>query len=452
MRIDRHLSSSARTIGCVSASILLLLVQGALLFSYGQQRANSVDIDRGRTMLKTIKDDLKANYYDPTYHGMDLEVRFKTADEKIKQAASLGQIFGIVAQVLLDLDDSHTFFVPPQRSYRSEYGWQAQMIGDKALVVAVKPGSDAEAKGLQPGDEIYSVDGVHLTRKNMWVFEYLYHALRPQPAMRLATIKPDGKQEELNVLTKLQEGKRILNLTLNDMGSDYFDLIRESENESRLHRARWVEVGEDLIILKMPDFVMPKENVDELVGKFRKRKAVILDLRGNGGGYVEALLHFTGYFVDHDVKVADPKGRKEIKPMIAKTHGDSIFKGKLIVLIDSGSASAAELFARVVQLEKRGIVIGDNSSGSVMRARSQGHQLGVDTIVLWGVSITDADLIMADGKSLEHVGVVPDETRLPTAADLAAKRDPVLTYAASLVGVDVSPEKAGHFFPIEWRK
>lgn len=59
---------------------------------------------------------------------------------------------------------------------------------------------------------------------------------------------------------------------------------------------------------------------------------------------------------------------------------------------------------------------------------------------------------MADGKSLEHVGVVPDETKLPTAADLAAKRDPVLAYALSLMGKNISAEKAGEWFPIEWRK
>ena len=59
---------------------------------------------------------------------------------------------------------------------------------------------------------------------------------------------------------------------------------------------------------------------------------------------------------------------------------------------------------------------------------------------------------MADGKSLEHVGVTPDEIKLPAAADLAAHRDPVLAYAASLLGVTMTAEKAGSFFPIEWRK
>jgi C-terminal processing protease CtpA/Prc len=83
--------------------------------------------------------------------------------------------------------------------------------------------------------------------------------------------------------------------------------------------------------------------------------------------------------------------------------------------------------------------------------RYQFHQ-GADTQIFYGASITDADLIMGDGKSLEHLGVVPDELILPSAADLAAGRDPVLARAAKLAGVELDPVKAGQLFPIEWRK
>jgi C-terminal processing protease CtpA/Prc len=87
-----------------------------------------------------------------------------------------------------------------------------------------------------------------------------------------------------------------------------------------------------------------------------------------------------------------------------------------------------------------------------MEARYFPHKSGVDVVAFWGVSITDADLIMADGKSLEKTGVNPDENLLPSAADLAAKRDPVLARAADLVSVKLDAAKAGSLFPIEWRK
>ena len=428
----------------VLTSILLLVAVNPV----AAQKPSGFDIERGRMMLQTVKEDLKKYYYDPQYHGMDVDARFKQADEKIKQATSLGQIFGTIAQALIDLNDSHTFFYPPDRPYRTEYGWQMQMIGDQPLVIAVKPGSDAESKGLQPGDRIINADGVELTRKNSWIFKYLYNALRPQPGIVLQVEKPDGKQQELPLLAKIKQGKRVLDLT----SSDIYELIRESENQSRLHRHRYVEFGDDLFIWKMPHFDMTKADVDDFVGKFRKRKALLLDLRGNGGGFEETLLRLVGNIMDHDVKVGDLKSRKEQKPVVAKTRGNEIFTGKIVVLIDSQSGSASELFARIIQLEKRGIVIGDVSAGAVMRSRSYNHQLGIDQVIFYGVSITDSDLIMADGKSLEHVGVVPDELKLPSPSDLATQRDPVLAYAASLLGVELTPEKAGALFPIEWRK
>jgi carboxyl-terminal processing protease len=147
------------------------------------------------------------------------------------------------------------------------------------------------------------------------------------------------------------------------------------------------------------------------------------------------------------------KYRKELKPEIAKTRGSgSVFKGQLVVLIDSESGSAAELFSRIIQLEKRGTVLGDRSSGAVMQSLVYSHQAGLEVVTFYAASITNADWIMTDGKSLEHTGVTPDKLMLPTAADMAAGRDPVLAHAASLAGLKLDAEKAGKLFPIEWKK
>jgi len=417
------------------------------LNSYGQQPPSGFEKERGRMMLSAVKKDLKDYYYDSDFHGMDIEARFKTAEEKIKQAQSIGQIFGTIAQVLVELNDSHTTFLPPGRSSKTEYGWQMQAIGDKAYVTTVKPGSDAEGKGLKPGDEIYSIDDLAPLRDNIWKINYMYRILRPRPGMRLVLIKPDGKEQQLDVLARVQQGKHITDLTSDEI----WNLIRESESEDRLQRHRYLDLNDDVFVWKMPEFDMPKADVDAMVDKFRKKKALILDLRGNPGGAVETLLRLLGNVLDHDVTMQE-KRRKETKPLIAKSRVSEVYAGKIIVLIDSQSASCSELFARVMQLEKRGLVIGDRSAGAVMESRYHGHEVGVDVVAFYGASITEADLIMSDGKSLEHVGVTPDELKLPTAKDLAALRDPVLAYAISLTGSTMTPEKAGALFPVEWRK
>lgn len=113
------------------------------------------------------------------------------------------------------------------------------------------------------------------------------------------------------------------------------------------------------------------------MAKARKHAVLVVDLRGNPGGAVECLQYLLGGVFDHEVKIADKIMRSKTTPMVTKSHHDP-FTGKLIVLVDSGSSSGAELFARVVQIEKRGTVIGDRSSGLVlMESRIYPRSIGL---------------------------------------------------------------------------
>ena len=119
---------------------------------------------------------------------------------------------------------------------------------------------------------------------------------------------------------------------------------------------------------------------------------------------------------------------------------------QLYGLGDGREAYAAEITARTVQLTKRGRVIGDRTMGAVMQAESRGLSLGIETRMFYGVEVTDADIVMADGTRLEKVGVVPDELLLPTGEDLAAGRDVSLARALTLAGVPTDPAKAGSIY------
>lgn len=426
-------------------ALAVLLLPGLVLSVKAQGGLSAFDRENVKAMLNAAKEDLKKNYYDPSLRGLDVETHFREAEAKLKLATTRDQLVLIVAQTVLALNDSHTFFLPPARAAQVRYGWEMKMLGDRAFIHAVKPKSEAEATGLKVGDEILAVDGFRPTRDNIWKMYYRYYALSPAASIRLAVQSPGEQQSrELNVPAKIV---RTANVT--DWGKIFVQYLRERRDVSQ---DRFVEFGNDLFVWQMSTFSTSENHIDEMMGKARNFKTLIIDLRGNGGGYVKSLERLAGYFFDHEVKLFDEKFRKESKTSKAKSRGSDIFKGDLLVLVDSESASASELFARLMQIEKRGKVIGDRTSGAVMVSRFFDHQAGVGSVLYFGTSVTVADTIMTDGQSLEKVGVTPDILLIPDGADLAAKRDPVLARAAKLAGVKLDEEKAGALFPKEWRE
>jgi C-terminal processing protease CtpA/Prc len=154
--------------------------------------------------------------------------------------------------------------------------------------------------------------------------------------------------------------------------------------------------------------------------------------------------HLISQFFPTDVKIADVVTRERKDERMSKGRGAKAFRGELIVLTDSQSASAAEMFARVIQIEKRGKIIGDLSAGAVMTSITIGlfpSELSAMTRV--GMSVTVADVIMRDGSRLEKIGVVPDLPIIPNAEALSKKLDPVLAVAAHSFGATLTPEDAG---------
>jgi len=434
------------------ASALLLaaltVLSGLLAPEAGAQQLSSMDRGRVLAMLDLVANDINKHYYDPKLHGVDWDATVEDTREKIKSSPSLNLAMAHLAQAVVSLNDSHTFFLPPSRPYIHSYGFQSQMIGDRCYVIRVRPKSDAETKGVKPGDEVLAIDGYKPDRETLWKMEHRYNVLRPEPGLRLILAGPTGQQRQVDVMAKFKQLQRVRDLT----GNGIWDLVRDAETDEYFNRPRWSEVGDDVWVLKLPLFMLDQDEVNGLMNKARKRSALIVDVRGNPGGAVDTLKFLVGAVFEDEVKIADRVGRKQSKPEVAKSRGHSAFAGKIVVLVDSKSASAAELFARIIQLEKRGVVIGDRSSGSVMEAKHYSYHTGVDVETFFGASITEFDLIMSDGKSLEHTGVTPDEAVLPTAADLASGRDPVLARAAAMLGAKLSPEDAGKMFPYEWPK
>jgi C-terminal processing protease CtpA/Prc len=135
---------------------------------------------RGLEMLDAVKKELKDNYYDPNFRGINIEKNFDLAKNLIKESKTSGEIATIIASLLLELDDSHTSFIPEEKIGFPEYGFTMQMFDKICFVTSVKKNSDAEKKGLKVGDTLYSFDRLEPTRESLWKINYLYNTLNPK--------------------------------------------------------------------------------------------------------------------------------------------------------------------------------------------------------------------------------------------------------------------------------
>lgn len=427
-------------------AVTAIVASTSVLAQSSPQNLDSNTAKHVEDMLRKGYLEVQKNYFDKNYKGVNWDANYAQYEAKMKQITSLAQGLSLVAGLMMTLDDSHTFFAPPPRPVRVEYGFRLQMIGDRAFVMRVRPDTDAEKK-VHVGDQVVAYNRFMVNRDSLWKMKYYYGQLSPLQISDLVLKSPDGQERDEKIETKVQE----LSGNLNYQTNEGWKIIRETENIQHQLRERHVEMG-DVMIWKMPIFNSDDYQVDHLFGIARKHKALILDLRENPGGAVSTLERMVGNVFDHDVKIADRIGRAtDLKPAVARSRGKDAYAGKIVVLIDSGSASAAELFARVMQLENRGTVVGDRSAGAVMEARRYNESESGNTGgIYYGFSVTEANLIMKDGKSLEHTGVVPDEIVLPTGRDLADGKDPAMVRAAQLAGLTLDPAQAGKLFPLEW--
>jgi C-terminal processing protease CtpA/Prc len=262
----------------------------------------SLQRDHPLQMLQDVTDKIRKEYYDAGFHALNLDARYKEAQQKIRNAQTLSEAFGVIAWMVDGLNDTHTFFNPPSRPYVVEDPWRAKFISDALVVTAVKEGSDAASKGLKPGDQILAVEGFRPTRDTWWKMNYAFHTLAPRSGLKLAVVSPGGQPREMVVMSIVKNLPKNLDFT---EGSDYWDLVREAERDDQLMESRTIETS-DVLVWKLPEFMLSDEQIDAILRKASNHKALVLDLRGNPGGLLDNLARILGWFFDHDVKDRRP--------------------------------------------------------------------------------------------------------------------------------------------------
>jgi carboxyl-terminal processing protease len=337
----------------------------------------------------------------------------------------------------MNLGDSHTRFATPPRPVQVKYGWSLRTIGQHVHVQAVKPGSDAEKQGLRPGERVLAINGLPASRDTLPMIRYLLLGLNPQATLQVQLQAADGTRRDV---TFAAEVKRLAN-NLTAQSGDWMRLVLDSESEDIKSRSYFQDLAPGVLYWRLASFT---DDADVTAGlrKCGGYDQVILDLRGNPGGYESTMLDAIGAFFPAKLVVGELRERNKTKKLTAGSLRS--LKAKLFVLVDGGSASAAEVFARTMQLEGRGVILGDRTSGHVNQGQFQSLSSGTsDRLVVFGVTVTTAALTMKDGQPLEKIGVSPDVWLVPPPKDIAAGHDPVLATAAKLAGVTLAKAEAG---------
>lgn len=415
--------------------LVLTLALGAAVVASADDRATR-EIEIARAMHPRVWGEIRNDYFDPTFGGVDVAALEKATKERLATTKSLNETYAVIAQAVTNLGDSHTSFLPPPRPAKIVYGVAFDVVGNNIHVGAVKPGSEAEKQGLRPGERVLSVNGMPASRETLHLIRYSIRVLNPQPGLRLKLGGADGAPREVTFAAEVKALPRNLNL----QRGDFLNLQLEREENETQRASAFSELAPGVLWWKLPTFSVPVE-VETGLRKAAGYEHVIVDLRGNPGGLESEMLD-AGACLGEKRSIGNIRHRTKEEPLVASSRLH--VRGKLYVLIDGNSASAAEVFARALQLAGRAVVLGDRSSGMVNRSRTHPLTLGSSSnLILFGVQITEDQIRMTDGQPLEKVGVTPDVWLVPSPKDVLAGDDPVLATAAKMAGVTLTKQQAG---------
>jgi carboxyl-terminal processing protease len=156
-------------------------------------------------------------------------------------------------------------------------------------------------------------------------------------------------------------------------------------------------------------------------------KGVLLDLRGNPGGYLEVAVNLAGLFLPKGTIVVSEADRNGIRDRLRADGNAALADIPTVVLVDGGSASAAEILAGALRDQRQVPLVGETTFG---KGSVQEYMDLEDGSV---VKLTIAHWVLPKGKILNGDGIVPDHEVKLTAEDIEAERDPQLDKGAEIL-------------------
>lgn len=314
---------------------------------------------------------------------------------------------GAINGMLQSLGDPHTSYMNPEEysqantALEGEYegiGAIVDITGDYLKIVSPMPDSPAEKAGLKVGDVIIAVDGEDMTGVDGNVV--LSKVKGPAGTSVILTIQREGVEQPFDVtVTRAKITQSSVTYQMLDSGVAYVGLSNFGDNTTQ-----------DL-----------KNALKELLAQ--NPKGLILDLRYNGGGYLETAVEVTSQFIDSGNVLLEEYGDKT-QTAYPVLEGGLALDIPMVVLVNEGSASASEITAGALQDAGRAKLIGVTTygKGSVQKWTALQDNQGA-------VRITIARWLTPKERQINGIGLTPDIEVKISEDDIAAGRDPQLDKA-----------------------
>ena len=367
-----------------------LLILGLVFFSgfyFGQSK--QIEVDKLSVISNQTSFTSQTVDFSPFWKAWSVidEKYVPTNSTTTERVPDVERVYGAIDGMVKSLGDPYTIFFPPteSKSFNEEISGQIEGVGmevgvreNTLTVIAPVKDSPAYKAGIKSGDKIIKIDDA---------------------------LSGTMSTDQAIALIRGKKGTSV-SITLTRIGvKDPFvvNLVRDVINIPTID----TKTKGDVFIISLYSFSAISPNLfrDALrqfveSGKYK----LIIDLRGNPGGYLEAATDMASWFLPAGKVIVKEDFRNAEDAQIYRSKGYNIFSNslKLVVLIDGGSASASEIMAGALHEQGVATLVGTQSFG-----KGSVQEL-VDITPDTSLKVTIARWLTPNGNSISHNGLTPD--------------------------------------------
>lgn len=295
----------------------------------------------------------KSDIYFEVSRNIDLfgrvykEIAFNYVDEVDPSEFMKAGINGMLKTL-----DPYTIFVDEERKdeidlmTNGKYGGIGISIGvrgDNVTIIEILDGYAAQKQGLRIGDILIEAGGVKVSSKNVDQVSSLVKG-EPGTMVKLRIVRNESKDTiEFNLVRE--------EIVIKNIG--YYGFYPDNSYNAYIKLSNFSRSAGDELKKALKELRTQKEI-----------KSIILDLRGNPGGLLDVAVDICDKFLNKDLLIVSTKGREDDSEKKYYSVQEPMFgSGKLVVLVNEGSASASEILAGAIQDHDRGVILGTKTFG-----------------------------------------------------------------------------------------